>query len=758
MTALNAYRDLTEDEIAEALSYLDANCPREDWVRVGMAIKSELGSNGFSLWDDWSKQASKQYNSKDARDTWKSIKPTGGITIATLIHEAQQFGFSLNENLRQPISQQEIADRRAKRQAEEEATRLERERRLAQAAQRANEIWMQADDIEGDAHPYLQRKQVQAFGLKHGRSWRNGVVSLLVPMRNIDGHLVSLQAIFDNENAELGRDRDYLPFGQRRGSFHLIGGKPTGSQPVIVVCEGYSTGASIHQATGYPVAVAFDAGNLPSVARDMRQAFGAATVIVAADNDQWLKDGNAGVHHARQAASSANAIVAVPKFESLDGKPTDFNDLHTREGLEAVREQITGVIPKAANDNYLDLDSSVNPFMFPHLSDRQQPLNTWENLAWMLEQYGITSRYNVIKKDVVVTIPGRNYEPDAAANCALSEINSLCARNRMPKADTADYMKLIGNFNSFNPAAEFILSKSWDGETRLPALYDTLQTAPGYDRTLLQLLVRRWLISAVAAVMLPTGFWSKGVLVLQGEQSLGKTAWVKSLLPLERRDLIKIGASIDPANKDTISSAIGHWVVELGELDGTFRKADIAKLKAFISQDIDLLRRPYDRLESTYQRRTVFFASVNPERFLADDTGNVRWWTIPVVNVNYQHDIDVQQLWAEVLTLHRNGERWWLERDEEAMLEGVNREHESIDPLEELVLQRFNWAAPGRGKEMTATEVLLSVGFDRPTKTQATDCSRLLQKLTGDKPRKSGSRRLFAMPPEKVQNHYGQII
>lgn len=416
--------------------------------------------------------------------------------------------------------------------------------------------------------------------------------------------------------------------------------------------------------------------------------------------------------------------------------------------------------PAPANDNTppggdddeppaVPLDAAVNPFGFPHLSDKGQPMNTVENLAYLLGEYGITARYNVIKKDVIVRIPGRDYGDDSAANCSLAEINSICARNRMPKSDTADYMKLVGVQNRFNPAVDFIESKPWDGRSRLPELYATLKTAEGYDRKLLEMLVRRWLVSAVAAVLLPSGFWSKGVLVLQGAQSLGKTAWIKSLLPTSCRELVKIGASIDPSNKDTISSAIGHWIVELGELDGTFRKADIAKLKAFISQDIDLLRRPYDRLESTYQRRTVFYASVNPERYLADETGNVRWWTIPVTDVDYSHTIDVQQLWAEVAVLFKNGERWWLEREEEAALEGVNREHEAIDPLEELLAAQFDWSAlPGIGwRDMTSTDVLLAVGFDRPTKTQATDCSRLLQKLTGNKPRKSGSRRLFRMPP-----------
>lgn len=93
MSAQQNYKDLTEQEIAEALSYIDAGCDRETWVRMAMAVKSELGDGGFTVWNDWSRQSDK-YNSKDARDTWKSVKRHGGIGIGTLIGEAQQFGFS----------------------------------------------------------------------------------------------------------------------------------------------------------------------------------------------------------------------------------------------------------------------------------------------------------------------------------------------------------------------------------------------------------------------------------------------------------------------------------------------------------------------------------------------------------------------------------------------------------------------------------------------------------------------------------------
>ena len=753
MSAQQNYKDLTEQEIAEALSYIDAGCDRETWVRMAMAVKSELGDGGFTVWNDWSRQSDK-YNSKDARDTWKSVKRHGGIGIGTLIGEAQLFGFSLNDNERTPISAEEIQARKKRREEEERKEQQLRAERMAQAAAQANTIWESATELEGDEHPYLKRKLVKSFGLRIGR-FRNQDGALLVPIRNIDGQITSLQAIFQNENPQLGRDRDYLPGGQKRGCFHVIGNKPTGANPVIVICEGYSTGASIHMATGYCVVVAFDAGNVPTVAKLMRQQFGRATIVVAADNDQWHEDGkqNDGVHYARQASITTGGLLAVPKFTRLSDKPTDFNDLHVLEGLNAVSDQINAVIPEPVNDNFLPLDASVNPFMFPHMSHQQKPLNTWENLEWLLTQYGIKSRYNEISKDVVVTIPGKDYGNDASANSALTEIVSLCARNGMPSGSCAEYVKLIAMSNRYNPASEFITAKPWDGVSRIYDLCDTLETAEGFDRSLVLMMVRRWLISAVAAAMQPTGFYSKGVLVLQGEQSLGKTAWFRSLVPPTLRELIKVGATIDPANKDSVSSAIGRWMVELGELDATFRKSDIARLKSFISQDRDEIRRPYDRLESTYQRRTVFFASVNPKHFLADDTGNVRWWTIPVTRINYEHDIDMQQVWAEVAQLYREGERWWMNAEEEAMLEQVNKEHEAIDPVEEMILMRYEWGCdrPAAYTDRTATQVLQEIGYDKPNKAQTTHCAGVLRKLTGKPARKSGSNRLFSIPP-KVPN------
>ncbi|ELO4798176.1 hypothetical protein QUQ21_002552 [Escherichia coli] len=387
---------------------------------------------------------------------------------------------------------------------------------------------------------------------------------------------------------------------------------------------------------------------------------------------------------------------------------------------------------------------------WPNIGSNGQPLNTRPNVERLLDNYSISAKYNEISKDVEVLVPGVSGGSDARDNCAVSEILSLAALNRLPMSNIEGHIKTIAVRNTYNPVRDFINQREWDGRSRFADLLNTISTPDDYSRDLLAMLVRRWLLSAVAAAYLEAGFWSKGVLVFQGEQSLGKTAWFKALLPPDNRNLVKVGATIDPGNKDSVASAISHWLVELGELDATFRKADIAKLKAFISQDRDDLRRPYDRLESKYQRRTVFFASVNPKHFLADDTGNVRWWTIPVTAVNYEHGIDTQQLWAEVLSWFEAGERWWLDRDEEAMLEVVNEQHGQTDPIEEMILARFDWNSDRLAAyiEMTATDVLLSIGQDRPTKSQATQCGNILRKLTGRDARRTSKGRFYLMPPK----------
>jgi predicted P-loop ATPase len=404
------------------------------------------------------------------------------------------------------------------------------------------------------------------------------------------------------------------------------------------------------------------------------------------------------------------------------------------------------------------IDASVNPFGYPHMGDKGQPLNTLENLDYLIGEYGISAKYNQIRKQVELTLPERNYTADNRANCGLAELTSICARNKLPQSMLQDYVKVIADRNSYNPVCDWITSKPWDGVTRLPAIYKTVKAS--MDDGLKCQLMYRWLMSAVASVFMPAGFTSHGVLVFTGPQGQGKTSWVKSLVP-QSLGVVLEGAAIDPNNKDTVVNVVSHWLVEFGELDGTFRKADIARLKSFVTQAVDKLRRPYDRIESEYQRRCVFFASVNESQYLVDDTGNRRWWTIPVTGINYSHGIDAQQLWAELLTHFQAGAQHWLMPEEQDALNSLNENHEATDPISEQIMAGFEWGHESCGgcEELTATEVLLACGFDKPNKMQATHASKVLKKLTGAEPKKRNNGRFFTLPQRtnktKRHNHAG---
>ncbi|MGD1327037.1 toprim domain-containing protein [Pandoraea pnomenusa] len=229
---------------------------------------------------------------------------------------------------------------RAKREAAEKA-------RHAAAATLAQQIWESASEC-GD-HPYLKRKGIKSHGLRIG-AWEKvdtetgevRVISksaLLIPIRDAKKRIHSLQAIFPVKIIG-DRDKDYLKDGAKAALFYSIG-KPltVDGKLVIIICEGYATGASIHESTGHAVIVAFDAGNLLPTARVIREHFPAALIVMAADNDRWtLKPiENPGVYRAKEAARAVNGLVATPQFAELEGNPKDFNDLFVRQGADAVK-------------------------------------------------------------------------------------------------------------------------------------------------------------------------------------------------------------------------------------------------------------------------------------------------------------------------------------------------------------------------------------------------------------------------------------
>jgi putative DNA primase/helicase len=185
------------------------------------------------------------------------------------------------------------------------------------------DAWEKCRDATNE-RPYLVRKRVNAYGLRLLREM------LLVPVQDMAGTIHGLQFI-QNDGS-----KRFKTGTAKEGHFYPIGEM---TDDIAVICEGYATGASIYQATGHMVFIAFDAGNLLSVSREVRKKYPEARIILAADNDQFT-EGNPGLSSATEAAKMVNGLLAVPSFKDISTKPTDFNDLSNLEGAERVREII----------------------------------------------------------------------------------------------------------------------------------------------------------------------------------------------------------------------------------------------------------------------------------------------------------------------------------------------------------------------------------------------------------------------------------
>jgi putative DNA primase/helicase len=185
------------------------------------------------------------------------------------------------------------------------------------------DTWKKAEKAS-NGHPYLKSKGVNSYGLKIYED------TLMVAVQDMSGTLHGIQFI-------AGDGFKKFKTGTKKAGHLFEIGKSKDN--TVIICEGYTTGASIHQATGCTVVIAFDAGNLLPVAKTLRAKYPDMKIIIAADNDQWT-NGNPGLIKAAEAARETGAVLAVPEFQDLATKPTDFNDLHRLEGIEVVRRCI----------------------------------------------------------------------------------------------------------------------------------------------------------------------------------------------------------------------------------------------------------------------------------------------------------------------------------------------------------------------------------------------------------------------------------
>ncbi len=387
--------------IREALDFIPAD-ERDLWVRIGMAIKSELGESGFGLWDAWSQQAS-SYNSRDARDVWKSVRADGPITVGTLFHEAKARGWR-DQGRDETSPNSRIADRPQLTTERGMQDSSERERERADTAQKANEIWTVATEPKAShPHPYLARKQVLPVStLREIEAAVAGTILGYRPRSGgepLDGPLLVVPVKIDDalSTVELidsgGRKAALAGRGTKAGGYWAAQPMPEGdgTGETLLIGEGVATVLSARQATGHLAVAALSSTNLPAVARAARQRFPAAKLVILAD---LLKTTGEADPYAIKAAQEVGGTLAFPDFgDNRAADETDFNDMAIWVGSDAVERVVAAATaPYAIQVAVSEADSGVGPSVTLLRGSEIKP----EPVAWLWDGWLARGKMHIL--------------------------------------------------------------------------------------------------------------------------------------------------------------------------------------------------------------------------------------------------------------------------------------------------------------------------------------------------------------------------
>ena len=356
---------------------------------------------------------------------------------------------------------------------------------------------------------------------------------------------------------------------------------------------------------------------------------------------------------------------------------------------------------------------------------------TVDNLARLVEAYGVKVRYNELARDIEVSVLGRDRMGELARNTNIALIEDLCRINGYPHTQVMGNIFALAERNSYNPALEWIKSKPWDGVPRFGDLFDCMELV-SCDHARVQLswcLFQKWLLGATAILSGKASKFEHVLVLVDPTGGIGKTRFFNTFCPPQWQS---DGVALNVHDKDSVLSVISKWIVELGEIGATFSRSDNEALKAFLSRSEDEVRPPYGRAANRYARRTAFFGSVNNIRFLADDTNNRRFWPIEVKAINYRHDIDMQQVWAEALDAVQRGHIYHLTPRENEAVGALNESFRSMDRIEESILTLYD---PGGNpcRYLSATQVLEEIGVLNAKRVDTNKASAVLGKLFAKK-------------------------
>jgi len=611
----------------------------------------------------------------------------------------------------------------------------ERGRAAKQAAKDASERWA-LSDAASHAHPYLIRKGISPHGIGQDGD------DLLIPMRHaITGSVIGLQSINPEGGKYFGKDV------AKKGAFFIMG-ECAGARR-IYICEGYATGATVHEATDDPVVIAFDAANLKPVSLAIRAAFPDAQIIIAGDNDHKTK-GNPGETYARQAALAISGCVYLPPVgEGTDYHGTDWNDYYLEHGIDAVIDKFALV---AALPHELQGTSGGKADVSP-ADDSQSPATgspilealadaTGEALPVAAKPWHERLIPKGFDKDGGMIIDPRSLHNAVLLIGNLPELKGVFRHNdfkgeifvcKCPPWEPIDSFKVrrlenidvtrceaylevsdgmrvgtskilcaiedVADRNRFHPVRDYFDSLQWDGTPRLATWLKDYAGCVTQPDEYLAGIGTLWMVAGVRRIRQP-GCKFDTMPVFEGPENAGKSYMLRTLATFGRdieEEYFADGIRFERIHeRGSVLMLQGKMIVEFAEMAG-FSNKDIKAVQAWITLQEDEIEVKNKQMTAVHPRQFILAGTYNPVQgngWLANIPGQRRF--IPLT-VTKRIDIDGlrkarEQLWAEAAHLEAKGYKILIDNDNPlfAMASSERAARQVVDVWEDSIADFIN--------------------------------------------------------------------
>lgn len=315
----------------------------------------------------------------------------------------------------------------------------------------------------------------------------------------------------------------------------------------------------------------------------------------------------------------------------------------------------------------------------------------------------------------------------------------------------------------YNPLQNYFNDlDDWGG--KVDHITDLAKTCKTDNDELFSVVLKRFLVASVECLLNEDAV-NDICLIMQGAQGVGKSRWMRKLLPNQFMREYYYEGPIDTGKNDHVEYLSKCWFINLEELE-VMNKNSVNSLKSFVTRQRINFRRSYGHFTEDYLRRASFIGSVNDTTFLTDMTGNRRWLVFKAYEINHMHDLDMDQIWAQAYSLYLSGYRSWFNLEDIAKINERNEQFRDQSYEEELIIRFFEFPDSEKisdfsgnpGEWLSSSDVIDFLSAQNRTqaaKYNSRSIGRILGKNTDMKKRSGGVTKYYLKTVVDSSNNSG---